>query len=647
MGIEKFFNSIKKTYGSKIITKIEPKTFFPSKFFLIDFNSIIHTISQSISNSLCYLYHILLISNIKSDIYKINLIKIKSHIDNLTTDLILYANINIPDQSISTDSTNKFTEKIDLSELSIENLDKSFFDIITHNDNLDKYIIHKVATYVKTLTEIMPNLQYLYLAIDGVPLYGKMIEQRHRRTIGYIIEQINNKLLEIYKSELDVDPNININQDIYYNQYQFEMYIRKLKFNKSKISPATEFMTNLQLYISDYLGKNLKSNIQIELDPYMNMGEGEKRIVYKIHNLVESKKLLETESIIVYSPDADVILLMLLELKNTQVNIFRHNQQLNQLDLIDINQLAKIIIEYMYYENKSKSIQHNVISDIVMLITLLGNDFLPKIEAINTQKHIKNIFNSYTSLNIQDKFIFESDINWNLLLQFLQNLNLYINKYPANNFYKRKLEWKIEPDQIININAIPYFTHKFNIEHMANTYEPSINTNSSSTSINNSDTIERSTRKYIQGYIWLAKYYLQHNFDYKLFYYKYDIAPTFNQLITTVEQIIKYEKIKSKIYLNLEKSIPTIYFTPDTQLIYISSSNVTDIIDKNYLNNKYQKISDTFNDLFNKELDLQVKSDLINIYDYLDCSNAIFLNKCHIKYIKKISGRKALKYLSK
>jgi len=58
MGIEKFFNTIKKSYGNKIITKIEPNTYFPNNHLFLDFNSIIHIISQSVTNSIIYLYHI-------------------------------------------------------------------------------------------------------------------------------------------------------------------------------------------------------------------------------------------------------------------------------------------------------------------------------------------------------------------------------------------------------------------------------------------------------------------------------------------------------------------------------------------------------------------------------------------------------------
>jgi len=84
--------------------------------------------------------------------------------------------------------------------------------------NLDKLIIHKVSEYVKKLTDYFPNLQLLYMAIDGVPLFAKMIEQKKRRTIGFFVEEVNRKILELYRTELDIDPNINNTNEINYNK---------------------------------------------------------------------------------------------------------------------------------------------------------------------------------------------------------------------------------------------------------------------------------------------------------------------------------------------------------------------------------------------------------------------------------------------
>ena len=290
----------------------------------------------------------------------------------------------------------------------------------------------------------------------------------------------------------------------------------------------------------------------------------------------------------------------------------------------------------MRYTNRSNEVKHKIICDIVMLFTLLGNDFLPKIEQINTNKHIKNIFDSYIRLNIIDKFIFESEIDWILLKRFFTHIESNIHKN-QNEFYRRSKNWVIQPDQIINKNAIPYYIHIFNIDNLTNTYEPV-----SSTIIKkeySEKLTERITRKYLQGFIWLSKYYLEHNFDYKLFYYKYDIAPTINQLILTIDKIINNQSINSKILLNLEKTIPHKYFSPATQLIYISASNISNIIDNKLLTTKLQGIINSYNKTFNQEPNLIIENNKINIFDYINCTDAIYLSKCNLnnkQSLKKI-----------
>ena len=73
------------------------------------------------------------------------------------------------------------------------------------------------------------------------------------------------------------------------------------------------------------------------------------------------------------------------------------------------------------------------------------------------------------------------------------------------------------------------------------------------------------------------------------------------------------------------------YFTPYTQLIYISPINITDIIDKKLLNNNLIELINTYDNKYNIELNITSLNNIINIYDFLDCSKAIYLNKCHIK----------------
>jgi len=621
MGIEKFFNTIKKSYGNKIITKIEPNTYFPNNHLFLDFNSIIHIISQSVTNSIIYLYHIYNISNVKPDIITIVNSNIKYHINNISSDIILKGIINLSDLSQS-DNTD-YEKSINFNKLTIDDINNEFFDLLMKNDNIDKLVINKVANYVIYLCSLLPTLQYLYMAIDGVPLYAKMIEQKKRRTIGHIVDEAKKAILESYKKELDVDPNINdLSNEIYYNHYQFEIKSRKLKFNKNKISPGTQFMSMLQDYIVKYL--NLKLKIKIELDPFENFGEGEKKIVFKINQL-------DCDSIMVFSPDADVILLMLNELNNRNIDILRYDQQLLQLDIININELHKIIMEYMKYQNLEKDKQHNIIKDVIMLFTILGNDFLPKIEQINTNRNIKNIFDAYISLNIKNSYLFHPNINYQLLKQFFINLRNILPKY-NNTFRHYNKDWKLLPDQIVNSNAIHYYTHIFNLDNLSNIYEP--------TSINKliNNKINKLTKKYIVGMIWLKKYYLDHDDSYRFFYYKYDIAPTINQLIEVLDKL----KTDKKLINNLERCKYNKYFSPIEQLIFITPINISYIVDKKLVNEKIQKKIDDYDLENNQEISFDVKNYKINLFDYLDCNNVPYLNKCEIKKMKISSGIKIL-----
>ena len=649
MGIEKFFNSLKKTYGEKIINKINDKQIFPDKYLLVDFNSIIHNISQNVTTSLIYLYHTLLVSNTYPHVFSLNKNIIEKHLHVISTNetFIIEGNIILPDQATSSDnsdSSNKYNKSIDFKHLKLDDLDVSFYRLLMVDDNMDKLIIFKVAHYVHQLTQKFPNLFELYLAIDGVPLYGKIIEQRKRRSIGHIIELAKKKLLEFYKAELSKEPNVSETSDtnIYYNHYNFELDIAKLRFPKSKISPATTFMTNLQEYLTSYLNSK-KPKYIVNIDPYTNFGEGEKKIVFKIHTINN------TNGISVYSPDADVILLMLIEIEKIQnIQILRYDQQLNQLDIINILALKNIILEYMHLKNDN----YGAIKDIVMLFTMLGNDFLPKLDIINTNRHIKKILDVYIKVNYDGNHnIFYYDkqankylINWNTFKHFLTLLNSFI-KIDDTQFKPKNKEWKLEPNQIINNNAIPYYQHIFNIENISNTYEPSINIHVAASSLlqnqkpifqKKNKLINKATRKYIQGFIWLTEYYLNNHQEYKFYYYKYDISPSIQQLIYNINLIIN-NKILNKINTNLEKTKSNIYFKPDQQLIYITPYDISNIIDKKYINKYMLKIIIDYNQNYNEQINIDIHNNKINIYDYLKCDDAIYLSKCklhNIKYIK-------------
>lgn len=629
MGIERFFNSLKKLYGHKIISKVSSNTYLPQNCLYIDFNSIIHNVSQIISSSIIYLYHIHLINLIYPDILKLHHDNIKNHIIKISTNnsFILSANLQLPDRS----DDELYNVSINFNALNIEQIDSSFFQIIMLDDNLDKLIINKVIEHVENLSKMFPQLKELYAAIDGVPLYAKMVEQKNRRMIGHLIELSREKLLEFYKDELNINPTIYENgpkDDIYYNHYQFEIQSKKLRFNKNKISPGTKFMSNLQNELNGYFGNN-KFKFKFILDPYENPGEGEKKIVFKIIKT-------QSENIVTYSPDADVILLMLIESNKANINIMRYDQQSRDTELIDINELKTIIIKYMKYDRYSDDIKYRALIDIVMLFAILGNDFIPKI--VNTNKDIQHIIDAYSKLNDNaQNFIFIKDdnqkykIRWLLLKQFFMILDRKLERIENKN-YRRNKEWKLEPNQIVNSNAIPYYIHLFNIENLTNIYDPNSISNLKYNTITEKINIKKIYRRYLDGWAWLAEYYLNHNLEYKLFSYNYESKDVLN-IKDLIYHISKYEKKDRSEQFKKMKITDEQYFTPVYQLAYISPINILDIVDSKYLdkNRVIRKKLLLYDQTYNSEIDLKVVNSQINLFDYLNCVDVPYLSKCAIK----------------
>lgn len=633
MGIERFFNSLKNIYGP-IITPLNHKLSFPNKYLLIDFNAIIHTISMSVSNSIIFLYHIYLISNIMPDVYKTHKQQIDIHINALktSTKYIIEGKLNLPDQ-VTESNLYKYYKKIDMSELKIDIIDDSFFRLFNETI-LDDLIIYKISEYVLFLVEKFPQLHTLYLAIDGVPLLTKIFEQRNRRFMGHIIDNVKEKLLDYYKLELNSMPSLL--DGIYYNHYEFEQTIKTFKFRKGKISPATTFMTKLEHFIFDFIKKKYLL-IDVIVDSYNNFGEGERKIVNKIHEISKTKKGKETDEIIVSSPDADMILLMLLELDKYKIKIFRHDAQQQDISIIDINKLKNILLEHIKSNNLDEDTKQEIIKNIVILFSMFGNDFLPKIENINPNEHVAKILDAFISLKTTSKLnlIFNKNqdnktynINYELLKQFFINFNKNFNK-PQNEYKKIIKTWKIEPNQIVNTSAIQYYSHIFDIENLNNKYDPYNYKNKIEHNKTNNTII---TRKYIQGYIWLVKYYLEYNDDFILFKYVYD-APKLEDIINQLDLIIKNKKILDKIERNLEKTKIEMgrYLTPIKQLIYISPNNIDDIADKTYLTEDIIKLNKIYNEKYNKSTNIEINSGLVNLFDLLNCNNTIYLSKCRNK----------------
>lgn len=379
MGIEQFFSSMRQREN------IDFKTHFINKNpsgikvdnIFIDFNSIIHVTSQKIIQELNSIL-IRLITKTKDKIFE------------------------------------ELTNKYDISkDLSIE----EFKELLTL-DKLNNIISNKVINYVtKEILSKVTDVKLIYIAVDGVPSRGKMAEQKKRRYMGAVMSEIRNRL--------KMDHNEEINKDDVRREY--EKY--KISWSKSNISPGTEFMRLMDIYLK---GPKLEVAMKIcqpTLTKYIysgvfERGEGEKKIVNWIWNNPSKAKT------IIYSPDSDVTLLsLLISEKVGSIKLLRWDQQNHVLESIDIDKLKVSFIDYLEEKSKNKiKNRQQVIDDIVFIFTMFGNDFLPKIESLSVKNDFTRLMDIY--VNLKNKPLIVNDkknkgkksISWECFIEFFKIL---------------------------------------------------------------------------------------------------------------------------------------------------------------------------------------------------------------------------------
>jgi len=293
----------------------------------------------------------------------------------------------------------------------------------TDKEEFEKELLNLIVEYLIELIKFniySDELEYIYIAIDGTPSMGKIYEQKKRRYMATLIDYI--------KDKEDIESS-------------------KFNWSKNNISPSTIFMKKLEKKLK-YLyaefrkyAPNLKKYI---LSGTEEEGEGEMKIINYI------KKFHIKEDVVVYSPDSDMILLMLM--LDTQSTILRYDQQNASLDeqmngkyynIINVSKFKEVLINYIssrknpYYN----IIPQRVINDIVFLFTVFGDDFLPKLENLRVSNDIYIILDYYLNNLLNNGYLLDNKnkikaISFHNLLHLLSiNEKLFLKRNKMLHIY--------------------------------------------------------------------------------------------------------------------------------------------------------------------------------------------------------------------
>jgi len=396
MGVLEFFGTLLKNNVTSSSIKLDFREKMNIDHFFLDFNSIIYGSKAKILSEV----NNFMISVIKA-MYEKKSININIFNELFKKHEMQHVQIDI---------------KPDTDPMKVIEMFHNHFD----DKRLDKMVIvatintvfHLIRTYCNNKT-----IKTLMLALDGTPSKGKMVEQKQRRYLGAITEEYKKKILGKYKNHL-------------LEQKNFIYLIKKYPIEwATKMSPGTEFMDKLSGYLrSEKIQTKFKLNrsqMKIVLSDIHEIGEGEKKIVNYINKYHHKTK----ETVVIYSPDADVILLsMILPINN--IYYLRHNQQTSFYDLIDIKLLKENIAYYINNHpdfSKETFDIHRINYDIVCISTLFGNDFVPKIESLNVKQGFQHILDTYLQILLKFKeksyyLVKVNDDNFSLSFVFLKNM---------------------------------------------------------------------------------------------------------------------------------------------------------------------------------------------------------------------------------
>ncbi len=384
------------------------------------------------------------------------------------------------------------------------------------------------------LTELIRQVNpqdVLTLAVDGVAPQAKIAQQRQRRYRA-----------SFESSNSGHTPSV---------------------FDSTCISPGTEFMMRLDVFLQKYLVS--MSNIfppKVIYSSHNKASEGEHEIFSlirkgEINNNVSDGNNNEGAHVI-YGMDADLIMLSLV---SNLSNIYLMREDI--YNVVNIDNL-RLSIKENYKIN-----QESIISDFVLLMFLIGNDFLPHVVSLNDlDVAISTMMSVYVQINLP--LTLEGEIVWEnflIYLEALANLEPQLLEAESKREVKhvsRMMETATTRTSTIENNGVVVNKSSFNgdifrsawyanalnakVPDIFSTLMPSINFNKV-----DSGKLTDMIRQYITGLAWTLRYYVKGMESVNNNYvYRYHYAPLLKDVVTILK---KFKPSKESYYENKDNLV--------------------------------------------------------------------------------------------
>jgi len=329
-----------------------------------------------------------------------------------------------------------------------------------------------IKNYLKFLeqTELNDNINnYDYLYLDCNYLLHYLIYKCKNNSdlyyklyayTSYLLQNIviNKIIYIIFDGDYDKNFLINPKENTHITRSKYK--IKSDDYDKQDIHPKSKIVEIFKDYINKILLLH-KTKHNYTFDLIVNDDEIDGEADFKFLNTIYNSN---QDNICILSKDTDIVLIAysLIIDKKININILSN---LRPITFIEINKLSKLkntIINSNYKNDRNHDIKFISI-DYVLLVLLLGNDYLPKLSNVNYELLIETYYKylSYGYENIIQnyKFNYKNFINFIDIIIIKNNIKLNIKKLDVDRYkiYFNNLCWCLWQYKILNdtYNYIP------------------------------------------------------------------------------------------------------------------------------------------------------------------------------------------------
>lgn len=402
-----------------------------------------------------------------------------------------------------------FNEQIDNFYLDSNSI---IYDIL-HKTDVDKKnedeIIKLVCLKIEEYILNVKAKELVFVSFDGIAPVAKLKQQKERRYKSKLTEKILNK------------PSL---------------------FDTAKITPGTNFMINLDYKVINFFKNREKfyGVKKIIVSGSKERGEGEHKIFDYIRNTKNKKH-------VIYGLDADLIIIGLNNLHHTDnIFLFRETPEFiksinysldaNKLYLMNLSNLKNVIIQNMIYKSCDET---RVIKDYVLLMMLMGNDFMPHFPSLNIRTFGLQMLLDVYKIDINKKGLYLIDEKGSIIWKNVREIFKFFSSVEHDNLKKEygirnKIHKSVvnrcanPEDKMLNIPII----HK-SVEEYINPYSVYWENRYYETILRmerNEENLKKICINYLEGLEWNMQYY-SFGCSSWTWYYKYSYPPLFCDLI--------------------------------------------------------------------------------------------------------------------